>query len=271
MSKPSQLSKEYQEAIGPAAEYEQVKVPKLFEPAARIFLSHVSVQPMDRVLDVACGTGIVARVVAEQDGFAGQITGLDLDPNMLAVARSKTPSSGIDIEYQEGDALDLPFDSDSFDLVLCQQGIQYFSDKSAALRSIHRVLVSGGRVAILVAASINPKHQPRKWAEMEALRKHAGDEEAKKELHPGYFEGGTGLLRTMVSDAGFRNVEVEVLVETWGPMGTLEQLIPEKKYSNLEPKTQEVVVKDIREAMRPYDKGRDTQLPIGFYLASGHK
>jgi len=71
MSIPAALNKVHQEAIGPAEDYERVKVPEMFEPAARILVNHVKVHPLARVLDVACGTGIVARIVAEQIGFAG--------------------------------------------------------------------------------------------------------------------------------------------------------------------------------------------------------
>jgi ubiquinone/menaquinone biosynthesis C-methylase UbiE len=225
----------------------------------------------DRVLDVACGTGIVARIVADWDSFAGQITGLDLDPDMLAVARANSRSSGVHIRWQEGDALDLPFDEDTFDLVLCQQGLQYFPDKMAALREMRRVLVPGGRVAILVAASITAKDQPRKWVEMEALRRYAGEAEAEKERHPGYFQGGASLLRAMISNAGFLDVAVKELLESWGPTGTVAELIPESNYAGLEPEIRSAVVREIREAMRAYDKGSETRLPIGLYIAVGNK
>lgn len=271
MNESSQPSKEHRAAIGPAEEYERVKVPKHFEPVARMFIRHISLQPSDRVLDVACGTGIVARIVAEQEGFAGQITGIDLDPDMLAVARTKMPSSGIVIDWKEGDAQNLPFNSDSFDLVLCQQGLQYFPDKGAALKSMHRVLVSHGRVAILVAASINPKDQPRKWAEMEALRKHVSNEAADKKRHPGYFQGSTDQLKEIVAAAGFQDVGVQALMGFTGSKGTLEQLVNEEQYPELEPEIRNKVVKDIREALRPFDKGSETRLPLGSYIATGYK
>jgi len=204
-------------------------------------------------------------------GFVGRITGVDSDPNMLAVARKKVPLSGVQIEWREGNALDLPFDSESFDLVLCQQGIQYFSDAATGFKNMYRVLAPGGRVAILVAASINPEHQPRKWAEMEALRKHVSDEAAEKERHPGYFQGDPTRLKTLVSDGGFNSVELKVLLEYWGPKGSLEKLIPEEDYPDLEPGVSKAVVTEIREALRSYAKGPETQLPIGFYIAIGYK
>lgn len=271
MSKPFLLSAERQEANGPAEQYEKEKVPGFLEPAARFFLEHVALQPHDRVLDIACGTGIVARLVAEQVSHDGSITGLDINPSMLAVARTAASQSDLRIDWREGDALDLPFDAESFDLVMCQQGIQYFPDKEASLRGMFRVLVPDGRVAILVAASITFEDQPRKWAEMEALRKHVSMERSEKERHPGYFQGGVNTLKKLVGDAKFRNVDVNQSVVHLGPRGTLEQLIPEEKYSDLEPKTRMIVVKDIREAMRPYDKGTETQLPVGFYIAIAHK
>jgi cyclopropane fatty-acyl-phospholipid synthase-like methyltransferase len=80
MSKTSSLHKEHQEAIGPAERCEGEKVPRMFEPAARFLFKHVPLQPRNRLLDVACGFGIVTRLVADQAGSDGSIIGLDIDP-----------------------------------------------------------------------------------------------------------------------------------------------------------------------------------------------
>jgi SAM-dependent methyltransferase len=130
--------------------YEAYFVPSIFGPWARVLLKHATPQPGERVLDVACGTGIVARQVAPLVGSGGSVTGLDLRPGMLAVARSRPAPAGATIKWQEGDASELPASDGAFDLVLSQQGLQFFPDRLAALREMRRVLAPGGRVALSV-------------------------------------------------------------------------------------------------------------------------
>ena len=115
-----------------------------FRPWGNVLLDTVCPTPIERVLDVGCGTGIVARLVRERCGPATRITGIDLNPDMIAVARSIAP----EIAWHQGDALQLPFPDATFDLVLCQQGLQFFRDRAAAAREMRRVLSDGGRVAL---------------------------------------------------------------------------------------------------------------------------
>ena len=104
-------------ASGPE-NYEQYQVPSVFEPLARIFLEQLPLGPGQRVLDVACGTGIVARVAASRVGATGSILGVDLNAGMLAVARKNTPVGGAPVEWRQGDALALPCADAQFDAVL---------------------------------------------------------------------------------------------------------------------------------------------------------
>ena len=114
--------------------YERILVPSLFRPWATDLLDQVRIAPDDRVLDLACGTGIVARLVREQLGAGSQITGVDLNPEMIAVARSIQP----DIPWHLGNAIELPFKNGRFDVVFCQQGFQFFSDRAAAALEMRR-------------------------------------------------------------------------------------------------------------------------------------
>ena len=109
--------------------------------------------PGERVLDVACGTGIVARLAAGRMGSGG-VVGLDINPGMLAVARSLPPGPGPAIEWHEGSVLDMPFPEGSFDICLCQLGLQFFPDRAAALREMRRVLRTGGRLALSVFSAL---------------------------------------------------------------------------------------------------------------------
>src|SRR5262245_13390178 len=104
----------------PAETYESYMVPTLFAPWASLLVQSANPQPGEHVLDVACGTGVVARHVAPRIGSGGKVSGLDLNPNMLTVARTAAEREGLAIEWHEGQAEKLAFPDGSFDLVLCQ-------------------------------------------------------------------------------------------------------------------------------------------------------
>ena len=123
--------------------YERYLVPAITSIWAADLLDRVALKPHESVLDVACGTGAVIRLAARQ-GHSGRLAGIDLNSGMLGVARS-VPPSGAPIEWHEGSALDLPFPAASFDVVLCQLGLQFFPDRPLALRQMARVLRTGGR------------------------------------------------------------------------------------------------------------------------------
>jgi len=106
------------------------------------------------VLDVACGTGIVARQAAPLVGADGQVVALDMNPAMLAVARALPAPSGATIHWREGDAMDLPFEDGAFDVVLCQHGLQFVPDRARAVREMRRVLAPGGRALVIVLEAV---------------------------------------------------------------------------------------------------------------------
>ena len=133
---------------GPA-EYQNFLVPGMFTPFAARLVADLEITPGSDVLDVACGTGVVSRLAARAAGPTGTVTGVDIGPAMLAVARSQPAESGsAPITYQEGSALELPLADGSFDCAVCHQGFQFFPDRVAAIRELRRVLRSGGRAAI---------------------------------------------------------------------------------------------------------------------------
>ena len=120
------------------------------QPHTEAIFDHVSLHEGDRVLDVACGTGIVTRVAVTRFPTLARIVGVDLNPNMLDIARAHSPATSVPVAWQEGDMCALPFPDASFDVVDCQHGLQYVPDKLVALRDIHRVLVPGGRLIFTV-------------------------------------------------------------------------------------------------------------------------
>ena len=90
--------------------YETQLVPAIFEPWAPLLVAQAALRAGERVLDIACGTGVVTRLVAPQVGPTGYVVGLDLNPGMLARARTSPPPEGAAVEWREGDAAALPFD-----------------------------------------------------------------------------------------------------------------------------------------------------------------
>ncbi|HUR32847.1 MAG TPA: methyltransferase domain-containing protein [Vicinamibacterales bacterium] len=132
--------------IGFPEMYERWLVPPLFRPWVDDTFEAIGLAPADRVLDVACGTGIVARVARERLGAAAVVVGVDVNPGMLAVARTTAPA----IDWREGDVRTLPLAAtEQFDVVVCQQGLQFMADKPAAVAAMRGALAPRGRMALL--------------------------------------------------------------------------------------------------------------------------
>jgi SAM-dependent methyltransferase len=182
---------------GPAF-YEEHLVPRLFAPLAERVVALVGAKAGTDGLDVACGTGAVARRMAA----AGvRVTGVDLNPDMLATARSLEPG----LTWVEGDAQALPFPPASFDLVTCQQGLQFIPDRGAAVRSIHGVLRPGGRVAVAVWRPLATT--PGFDRLTDALDRHIGPD-AGDVLRGPFALGDPGPVRALFSQVGFADVQV---------------------------------------------------------------
>jgi len=130
--------------------YERVVARHILGPWAASLVEAGSVAEGDRVLDLACGTGVVTRIAAQRAGPRGRVTGVDLNAGMIAVARSLPRPEGAPIEWLEGSALAIPLADSSVGVALCQQGFQFFPDKPLAMREMRRVLERGGRLALSV-------------------------------------------------------------------------------------------------------------------------
>lgn len=188
--------------------YERFFVPVIPAPLATDLIDIVALRPGEHVLDVACGTGVVARLAAERVGAIGTVAGIDLNPGMLEVARSVTPPS-MSIEWYQSSAEAMPLPDEAFDVVLCQMGLQFVPDKLAALREIQRVLAPGGRLIINV---VGP--EPRVFAILaEALAHHikpeiSGFVDLVFSLHD------PGELQHLITGAGFHEVAVQSDIQT---------------------------------------------------------
>ena len=181
--------------------YERFFVPVIARPLAEDLVKDATLRPGERVLDVACGTGIVARLAAEGVGAHGSVAAVDVNAGMLAVARAIASGAAAPIQWYETPAEHMPLSDDSFDVAFCQLGLQFVEDKAAALREIRRVLVSGGRLHLSV-----PMPTPF-WSVMEeAFEKHvpAGAPFVRLvfSLHD------PAVVERLLRDAGFADVSV---------------------------------------------------------------
>jgi ubiquinone/menaquinone biosynthesis C-methylase UbiE len=159
------------------------------------------------MLDVATGPGTLPRIAAGRLGPTGRLVGTDISAVMLAVARQKPElAGGAPIEYIEAPAAPLPVASGSFDVVTCQQGLQFFPDRSAALKEMHRALKPGGRLAVAVWSSVN--RQPYFAAVYAVLTEALSAEKAGPYAAPFQWPSAD-QLKAALERASFKGVRVE--------------------------------------------------------------
>jgi ubiquinone/menaquinone biosynthesis C-methylase UbiE len=183
--------------------YEEFFVPALFQEWASRVVDAVHIQPSQKVLDVACGTGVVARTALERVGTTGQVVGLDVNEGMLAVAARTEPH----IDWRRGKAEALPFDNASFDAVLCQFGLMFFEDRRAAIKEMVRVLRPGGNLAVAVWHSLD--NTPGYAAMVELLQRLFGTEAANGLRFP-FSLGDMPTLRSLFDDIGLDDNDIRI-------------------------------------------------------------
>lgn len=187
--------------------YEQSLVGAIFEPWARALLEELGVRPGEVLLDVATGPGTVARLASSRLGGHGRVTACDLSPGMLAVAREKPAiPGGASIDYLECPAASLAAPSATYDVVTCQQGVQFFPDRPAALAEMGRVLKPGGRLGVAVWCEID--RCPPFAALAEAIGAVMGDQVAARFKAGPWGLSNADQISSLIAGAGFEQVEV---------------------------------------------------------------
>nr|MBS0019851.1 class I SAM-dependent methyltransferase [Gammaproteobacteria bacterium] len=190
-----------QAQIEAANAYEALFVPALFGQWAPKVADAAGIQPGQRVLDVACGTGVLAREIASRAGSTGHVAGLDPSPGMLEVAKQLT----LGVEWREGVAESLPLADQAFDAVVSQFGLMFFTDRRQAVREMLRVLAPGGRLAVAVWDSL--ENIPAYAAEVTLLERVAG-RPAADALRAPFVLGDQHALEVLFRDAGVGSVEI---------------------------------------------------------------
>ncbi|MEO8701437.1 MAG: methyltransferase domain-containing protein [Kofleriaceae bacterium] len=205
--------------------FERLLVPAIFDRYARDLVERARpFGPSDRILDLGCGTGIVARILRERLGGAARLTGLDPNPPMLAKARGIAP----DIEWIEGNAMALPFADHSFEVVLAQQVLQFVPDRSVAVRELRRALVSGGR--IVASTWRSRREQPLFEALGQVAEAHLGPANDKR------FSLDGDELRALLEEAGFVDIRLDtVSLEERHSVFPIHANLAGAGYSNVDP------------------------------------
>lgn len=229
-----------------AEAYEAAFVPAFFAQWAPRLLDAAGVGNGQCVLDVACGTGIVARGAADRVGSSGEVVGLDLSDAMLAVARRIRPG----LVWRQSDAAAMPFGDDEFDVVLCQMALMFLPDPTEALREMRRVVRPTGTVAVLVPGALSANRPYELFVDI--VTRHAGPD--ARRLVTTYFTHGDGdRLAGLFIDAGLR---VAAVTQPTGEftMGSIDEFVTIEIDSTplgdrLDPGARERILADCRGAL----------------------
>lgn len=181
--------------------YEEFFVPAVFGEWPAQLIAAAQIQAGQKVLDVACGTGVLARDVLDRVGSAGGVAGVDINEGMLAVAKRIAP----DIDWRQEAAEALPFENGHFDAVVSQFGLMFFADKVAALKEMLRVLRPGGHLAVAVWDTL--ENTPG-YAQITSLLQRLFGEETANGLRAPYSLGDKAVLNRLLAAAGLTDAIV---------------------------------------------------------------
>jgi ubiquinone/menaquinone biosynthesis C-methylase UbiE len=251
--------------------YEPVMVPLWFGRWAEALVESADLQRSETVLDVACGTGVTTRLAKAAVGQEGRVAGLDINASMLAKAREIAGAT--DIEWIESDVVDIGLTSDTYDAILSQHGYHYFPDKPEALKEFRRLLKTGGRLAF----SIWDGHSPYTTALCAAVERHISVEVAAKQRAQRQTPTADAL-RSELTVAGFKNVNV-LRQELTITVPRAAEFVPlhlasmpiAGAFMALDDHSKEALIKDVSDAMAPFEQGSTLVYPDAVHVVLGWK
>jgi ubiquinone/menaquinone biosynthesis C-methylase UbiE len=253
----------WSQSAASAANYERRAVPAIFRPWAERLLDRLTPASGTSVLDLACGTGVVARHAAERVGPRGLVAGLDISPAMLAVARSLPAPAGAPLHWHLGTATVLPCRAAAFDAATCAFGLMFVRDRARMLTEVRRALKPGGRLAVSVWG--NEAENPVDGRLIAALARYAGADEAAQSALV-YSMGDPDVLRRLLTEAGFRSVEVESLTDEHRM--PLDVMLNRVVRPGMDDATRAAARRHWLAELKPYIDGDQVRYPVTAHLAT---
>ena len=235
-------------------------------------------RPGMQVLDLACGTGEPAISLASQVGVEGQVVGIDINSELLEVARGRAQQRSLNnIEFRQADAHALPFSAASFDLVTSRFGVMFFDDIARALGEARRVLRSPGRIALL---AWGPFEQPYFLSTMGVVRRHVTASTLQPDTLSMFRFSQPGSLTAALKQAGFTRIEERTLNVPWSWPGPPEEMweyfreitVPFRPLlSTIPPDKAEQVNSEVVAAVGRHYDGKQVNFTADVVLASAEK
>jgi ubiquinone/menaquinone biosynthesis C-methylase UbiE len=243
--------------------YERFFVPGIARPVSSELIAAGDLRGGERVVDIACGTGVIARAAAAQVGAAGAVVGVDTAADMLEVAKA-TSARGATIQWRLADATSLPFGDESHDVAFCQMGLMFMQDKPSAVREMYRVLARGGRVVLNTPGRMQLPFEVMQRALSEQIKPELGAFVSTVFSMP-----DPDLLAALLREAGFSDVSSkeyvvrlslpEPAVFLWNyinltPMGPLVAAAPEGAREAMEAQVVEALASQCVDGRLPIDQ-----------------
>jgi len=261
-----------------AAEKWKAKSAAMGQPVTDALVEYAQPALGMRVLDLASGTGEPAISLALRVGVEGRVTALDLNADLLEVARQRAQARGLNnLTTQRADAHNLPFPDDSFDLATSRFGVMFFRDPGLVLRGVLRILRRGARACFLVWG---PFDQPYWQSMMGVVHRHVGGSLLPPDGPDPFRFAEPGSLSAVLRGAGFRQVEEATRTLPWTWPGPVEELWEQTQASavpfrpmleRVPAETWPQIHADVHAALRQYSNGEKVAFGASVVLASGKK
>lgn len=252
--------------------YEGRIVPGVMAPFAQGLIEFADLKVGEKVVDVGCGTGVLARLAWPLVAPSGEVIGIDLSAQMLEVARRRAEEQGLRISWERGDAAALPASDQRFDVVLCQHGLQYFPNRLGALLEMRRVLRPSGRVALNVWRPVENNSGHAVFAD--ALERRVSSAAATERRAP-FALSDRSELRKLLIEAGFASIVIrldtriarfpsaEAMVRIMMAGSPLAAVM-----SDADPTVLQMVVAEVTEGLSKYQDDIGLALPMQAWVAT---